>query len=144
MGGKQVELEAQAKQVADEISVVNAAVEKNTCLESKLRTAEAEVRNFVEANADHEPDPEELRNAADPDTKQVLDCVAEELALEELLVGLDELFAAHKLTIEDFLREVRDVSRRQFLCRVQRQKAAAALSSAATAAVPAAVQVAAA
>merc|ERR1712060_909598 len=69
--------------------------------------------------------------SADPDSDQALDCLAEELALEEMLVCLDELFAAQKLGLDDFLREVRDVSRRQFIVRAQRLKSATASAAAA-------------
>lgn len=70
-------------------------------------------------------DPSGLESTdTDGDEQQAFDCLAEELALDELLVSLDELLAAHKITIEDFLREVREVSRRQFLCRAQRLKSA--------------------
>lgn len=70
-------------------------------------------------------DPDELGDAVDLDDQQALDCLAEELALDEFLIALDELLGAHKITLEDFLREVRDVSRRQFLCRRQRLKSIA-------------------
>jgi len=69
----------------------------------------------------------------DADNQQALNCLAEELALGELLIGLDELLAAQKITLEDFLREVRDVSRKQFLCRAQRLKSAAVSAAAAPA-----------
>merc|ERR1712039_81377 len=62
--------------------------------------------------------------SADPDSDQALECLAEELALEEMLVCLDELFAAQKLALDDFLREVRDVARRQFIVRAERLKSA--------------------
>lgn len=70
---------------------------------------------------------------SDPDGQQVVDSLAEELALDELLVALDELLAGKKITLEDFLREVRDVGRRQFLCRAQRLKSAAVVAAAAPA-----------
>merc|ERR1712151_817964 len=72
----------------------------------------------------------------DPDSGQALESLAEELALEELLVSLDDLFAAQKVSLDDFLRKVRDVSRRQFIVRAQRLKSATA--SAASAPKPAA------
>merc|ERR1712039_951244 len=67
----------------------------------------------------------------DPDSEQALESLAEELALEELLVSLDDLFAAQKISLDDFLREVRDVSRRQFIVRAQRLKSASVAAAAA-------------
>jgi|Transcript_82442 ESCRT-I complex subunit TSG101 len=78
-------------------------------------------------------DLDDLGGTNDSDNQQALNCLAEELALGELLIGLDELLAAQKITLEDFLREVRDVSRRQFLCRAQRLKSAAVSAAAAPA-----------
>mmetsp|Transcript_5852 Transcript_5852/g.17401 ORF Transcript_5852/g.17401 Transcript_5852/m.17401 type:complete len:463 (-) Transcript_5852:116-1504(-) len=141
---KQLELEAGAKAISDEVQSVAAAAEQATEQERKLQESESELRTFVSANAGREPDPDELREELDPDTRQILDCLAEEHALEEFLVGLDELLAAHKISTEDFLREVRDVSRRQFLCRMQRQKSMKAVAAAAGVPEPAPVVVAAA
>jgi len=78
-------------------------------------------------------DLDDLGGTNDADNQQALNCLAEELALGELLIGLDELLAAQKITLEDFLREVRDVSRKQFLCRAQRLKSAAVSAAAAPA-----------
>jgi len=78
-------------------------------------------------------DLDDLGVTNDADNQQALNCLAEELALGELLIGLDELLAAQKITLEDFLREVRDVSRKQFLCRAQRLKSAAVSAAAAPA-----------
>lgn len=136
---KQRELEAAAKAAEEGLRSVKASAEKAEEQESKLRESQAEMQAFVTLNAGREADPDELREELDPDKRQVLDCLAEEHALEEFLVGLDELLQAHKISTEDFLREVRDVSRRQFLCRVQRQKSMAAIAKAAGVAAPAPV-----
>eukprot|EP00408_Alexandrium_pacificum_P045933 CAMPEP_0171267084 /NCGR_PEP_ID=MMETSP0790-20130122/58977_1 /TAXON_ID=2925 /ORGANISM="Alexandrium catenella, Strain OF101" /LENGTH=330 /DNA_ID=CAMNT_0011735811 /DNA_START=27 /DNA_END=1017 /DNA_ORIENTATION=+ len=69
----------------------------------------------------------------EPDGQQISDSLAEELALDELLVALDELLAGKKITLEDFLREVREAGRRQFMCRAQRLKSASVVAAAAPA-----------
>lgn len=91
--------------------------------ETELREIEEGLRTFIEANEGREVDADELRESLDVETQQVLDHLAEEHAHEELLPALDELLAEKKITVTDWLREVRDVSRRQFMCRVARQKA---------------------
>jgi len=107
------------------------AVEKAQGQEKDLRDMEVELRASVEAEANSEElDSDQVINSLDPDRRQVLDILAEELALEELLTALDELLSANKITSDDFMREVRDVSRRQFMCKVMRQKAAKAVASA--------------
>lgn len=127
---RKVDLEFQATKVDEELKVLKAQIETNARHEAELNSMEAELRGYVEAHAGEEPDPDKLRDHMDLETQQVLDCLAEELALEELLVAFDELLAGRKIGIDDFMREVRDVSRRQFMCRVQRQKAAAAVAAA--------------
>lgn len=126
---QRVELEAGAKKVNEAIVDLQAELERKAQQQKDLVVVETKLRAFIEANAGREPDPDDLRNSADPDTQQVLDCLAEEIALEELLMALDELLDARKISIEDFLREVRDVARRKFLCQVQRQKAAASVAA---------------
>jgi len=96
-----------------------------------LKAKEEELRKFLERQGPSGPDAAGLREAQDPDTQQVLSCLAEEHALEEFLVALDDLLAAKLIGLDAFLREVRDVSRKQFMCKTQRQKAAAAVVAAA-------------
>mmetsp|Transcript_111562 Transcript_111562/g.360086 ORF Transcript_111562/g.360086 Transcript_111562/m.360086 type:complete len:348 (+) Transcript_111562:44-1087(+) len=99
-----------------------------------LQPAVAELREQLAARRQLQAEePQGLGDEADLDGLQALECLAEELALDELLVALDELLAARRITTEDFLREVRDASRRQFLCRAQRLKSAAAAAAAAPA-----------
>lgn len=116
------ELEGKAHVVVKEAGEVRAAAEAVAAQSEKLRASEEEMRAFISANAGREVNADELREELDADKQQVLDCLAEEQALEEFLVGLDELLAAKKISLEDFLREVRDVSRRQFMCRMLRNK----------------------
>ena len=66
----------------------------------------------------------------DADSAQVLDLLAEEVSLEELLVALDELLASNKISIDDFMGEVRHVGRRAFLCKVLREKSEEAVRAA--------------
>mmetsp|Transcript_81529 Transcript_81529/g.227074 ORF Transcript_81529/g.227074 Transcript_81529/m.227074 type:complete len:375 (+) Transcript_81529:151-1275(+) len=127
---KCAELEEQVKQVDAEMEKLKAAEERNRKHEADLRDMEDEMRAFIDANDAAELDPDRLRDDLDPDSQQVLSCLSEELALEEFLVALDELLAGQKIGIDDFMREVRDTSRRQFMCKVQRKKAMDAVAAA--------------
>jgi len=124
---KKVELQAEAAKVAQEINSTLADTSKTDQNEVELQNVENELRVFTETNEGRELDVDSLRDEGTPDHRQVLDCLAEEQALEEYLVALDELHGAGKIKIDDFLREVRDVSRRRFMCKVQRLKAIEAL-----------------
>merc|ERR1712039_664606 len=125
-----VELEAGAEEVTKEMGRLTAAIEKNRREEEELRKVEADLRAFIEANDGKEPDADDLRAQADAESRLVLDRLSEELSLEEYLLALDELLAARKISLEDFMREVRDASRRQFMCKLERQKASQALGKA--------------
>lgn len=114
----------------DEIGALVVYAERGGRVEKELRAAEAALREFVARYVGHELDPDQLPGKADPDCQQVLDLLAEELALDDLLIALDELLAARKISLDVFLAEVRDVSRRQFQCRALRQKTAVAIAAA--------------
>merc|ERR1719215_724485 len=126
-----LELEAGTEEVAREIGRLTAAVERNRREEEELRKLAADVQAFVEANDGKEADADDLREQADADSRLVLDRLSEELSLEEFLFALDELLASRKISLEDFMREVRDASRRQFMCKMERQKASNAFGKAA-------------
>ncbi|CAK0805236.1 unnamed protein product, partial [Prorocentrum cordatum] len=125
--GRKAELQAAAAKVDGQIAGLRQAAADAERDAADLARAEAGLRAFLEGRGPSGPDAAGLRGAQDPDTQQVLNCLAEEHALEEFLVALDELLAAKLVSLEAFLREVRDASRRQFMCRTQRQKAAAAV-----------------
>merc|ERR1719382_2387583 len=128
---RKASLQAAAAKVGGQIEdLKRAAVDAGRDAED-LKSKEEELRKFLESQGPSGPDAVGMREAQDPDTQQVLSCLAEEHALEEFLVALDDLLAAKLITLDDFLREVRDVSRKQFMCKTQRQKAAAAVVAAA-------------
>eukprot|EP00929_Paragymnodinium_shiwhaense_P096573 TRINITY_DN5819_c0_g1_i1.p1 TRINITY_DN5819_c0_g1~~TRINITY_DN5819_c0_g1_i1.p1 ORF type:complete len:388 (+),score=83.88 TRINITY_DN5819_c0_g1_i1:120-1283(+) len=128
---EEAELKAEADKAEVELRELQAAAERHKQHEAELAALQVGLQAFIEANAGKEPDPDKLRESLDADNRQVLDCLSEELALEEMLIALDDLLAGRKIGIDDFMREVRDVSRRKFMCSVQRQKAAAAVATAA-------------
>jgi len=114
-----------------EASKLSTTVQQADRQRTDLETAEIEMQKFVQAEACRgEADPDEFLESLDPDRRQVLDCLAEELALDEMLTAFDELLAERKIAVDDFMREVRDVSRRQFMCRMMLQKAVKALDGA--------------
>lgn len=128
---KKVALQAAAAKVGGQIEDLRkAAVDAGRDAED-LKSKEEELRKFLESQGPSGPDAASMREAQDPDTQQVLGCLAEEHALEEFLVALDDLLSAKLIDLDAYLREVRDVSRKQFMCKTQRQKAAAAVVAAA-------------
>ncbi|CAJ1356127.1 unnamed protein product [Effrenium voratum] len=118
--------------VAAEETKMKDAVQQAAGQKAQLAKMELELRAFLEAEAGLEHDPDAALNSLDADRRQVLDCLSEEMALEELLTALDELLAEKKIAAADFMREVREVSRRQFLCKMMRQKAAKAVAGSET------------
>lgn len=127
---RKAELQAASSKIDEQIGSVRASAASAESDAAQLRQVEASLQSFLSQHGSDQPDPEALRESQDADTKQVLALLAEDLSLDEHLVALDELLAAKLVSLEDFLREVREVGRRQFMCRVQRQKAAAAVTAA--------------
>lgn len=131
---RKVELQTQVDKVDAEVTRLEATARESQAKESELRGIEEQLQTFVEAHAGKEPDPDKLKDDVDQDSRLVLELLSEEQALEEFLVALDDLLEARKISMDDFLREVRDASREQFKLRVQRQKAANTVRQAAAAA----------
>mmetsp|Transcript_22002 Transcript_22002/g.56303 ORF Transcript_22002/g.56303 Transcript_22002/m.56303 type:complete len:456 (+) Transcript_22002:91-1458(+) len=132
---KRRELNERLRQVEEQLDQLKA--EEARCQDQvrQLDALEPELRAFVAANEGKEAaNPDEIREQLDANSRQVLDLLAEELALDELLVAIDDLLANGKISIEDFMREVRDVSRKRFLCQVLRQKSEATLHNEASSA----------
>lgn len=127
---EQLKLKAELQQdvikVQEDIAGLETAHHRRDEVQAELRRAETSLREFVTKNGSREMNPDELRDTIDPDSRLVLDSLAEELSLDEFLQALDDLLSAHKISTDDFVREVRDVGRRQFMCKVQRSKAQAA------------------
>jgi len=123
--------------VEEQLAILKAEEARHQEQVQQVEALEAQLGAFVAANEGKEPDPDDLREDLDADSRQVLDLLAEELSLEEFLVAMDELLAARKISIDDFMREVRDVSRRRFMCQVLRQKSEAAVRRATEEAAPA-------
>ena len=125
------ELRTKAKAVEEQMERFTVESQAQERQLEQLGIMEDEVSKFVKANEGREPDCDDLRGQLDPDSAQALDLLAEELALEEFLSALDQLFFNKKISIDEFMREVRDVSRRRFMCQVQRRKREDAARSAA-------------
>eukprot|EP00930_Biecheleria_cincta_P051113 TRINITY_DN36271_c0_g1_i1.p1 TRINITY_DN36271_c0_g1~~TRINITY_DN36271_c0_g1_i1.p1 ORF type:complete len:361 (-),score=67.03 TRINITY_DN36271_c0_g1_i1:62-1144(-) len=132
------ELEKASEALEIERANLKEAVEKADRQGEELGSVAAELRTSVEAEAGREdPEPDKVMDSMDADKRQVLDCVAEEMACDELLAAFDELLGQRKISLDDFMREVRDVSRRQFMCKMIRQKATRVITDAEQAAVAA-------
>lgn len=125
------DLEKATEALGRESDKLKEAVEKANRQEEEFRNLAAELETSVEAEAGRgELDPDEVLQSLDAHKRQVLDCVAEEMACDELLSAFDELLGHKKINLDDFMREVRDVSRRQFMCKMVRQKAAKVITDA--------------
>jgi len=119
---KRTELKTQAEKLEQDLADLKLKADQQDAQAREMEATEAELTAFVQAAEGKEVEPEDLRNQLDPDSRQVLDCLAEELALDDFLIALDELLAAKKITIDDFLREAREAGRRKFMCMMQRKK----------------------
>jgi len=131
----QAKRKAELQNAADKVDQAMSALESETCeaqaKEAELQGIEAQLQTFVTAHAGQEPDPDTLKDSLDQNSSLVLELIAEEMAMEEYLAALDELLESRKVSMDDFLREVRDVSREQFKVRACRLKAASQVKTAA-------------
>lgn len=118
------ELQQKDAELSKEMLDIKEELQSCSHCELELTSMHAKLIDFVEENTNCvEPNPEAVRDQMCQASQEVLDLLAEELAIEEYLLALDELLADHKLTGDDFIHEVRNVTRRQYLCRVELQKA---------------------
>lgn len=125
------ELQQAQKKLEQEEQKLKDATQEAEKQRVELQRLDAELQEFIEAEQGRDSmDPDSLLQSMDPDRRQVLDLLSEECAYEELLTALDELLAERKIGVEDFMREVRDVSRQQFMCKMKRQKAVKAVKAA--------------
>lgn len=127
---RKADLQNAADKVEEAVAALERETKENRAKEAELQTVEAQLQPFVEAHAGVEPDPDTLKDSLDQESRLVLDLLADEMAFEEYLAALDELLESRKISMEDFLREVRDTSREQFKLRVCRTKATKMLRTA--------------
>jgi hypothetical protein len=130
---KKVDLQEHADVVAAELKSLQEKVNSNREKQQELEAMARDLQAFVEAHAGREPNPDDVADELDPESKNVLDLLSEELAIEEYLMSLDQLLEARQISMDTFLTEVREQSREQFKLKYQRQKAARAVRAAAQA-----------
>jgi len=130
---RKAELQNASDKVDEAISALENETREAQAKEAELQGIEAQLQRFVAENAGREPDPDTLKDSLDQNSSLVLELIAEEMAMEEYLAALDELLESRKVSLDDFLREVRDVSREQFKVRACRLKAASQIRGAAPA-----------
>lgn len=114
--------------LSGQVEALQRRAARNQHHETELREMEGALQVFVDQAAAKEFSVDDLKDQDDPDAQQVLDLLAEEMALEEYSVALDELLAAGKISVDDFLRESREMSRKQFICQKTRKKASETLT----------------
>jgi len=127
---RKAELQNASDKVDEAVSELDNETREVQAKEVELQGIEAQLQRFVTENAGREPDPDTLKDSLDQNTSLVLELIAEEMAMEEYLAALDELLESRKVSMDDFLREVRDVSREQFKVRACRIKAASQVRAA--------------
>ncbi|KAG5190250.1 UEV domain-containing protein [Tribonema minus] len=94
--------------------------------EKKLELDSYAVERKAAAAAHAQPDAEDLVEARDPLSRQLLSLVAENAAIEDALYYLDQGITDGRLSTDEFLREVRRLTRRQFAARALANKVVAA------------------
>merc|ERR1711957_974123 len=93
---KSVELQGGKTSVQADIEHLGKLAERNEAYKVELQSMEDALSKEIAAISEKEPDPDDLREQHRPDAQQVLDLLAEEMALDEYLQALDDLFAAKR------------------------------------------------
>lgn len=130
---EQLQVYEELQQKDDELNkqIQNMQEELQACLshESELTDIYVKLAGCIHDNP-REPDLEWVWDRMSPERQEVLNLLAEELAIEDYLVALDELLTDRKLISDDYVQELRNVTRRQYMCRVQLNKASKAVFTA--------------
>jgi len=129
---EQLEVYEELQQRDNELNkhIQNMHEELQACLSRESELTDIYVKLVGFHDNPRKPDLEWVRDRMSPERQEVLDLLAEELAIEDYLVALDELLIDRKLASADYVQEIRDVSRRQYMCRVQLHKASKAVFTA--------------
>eukprot|EP00742_Colponemidia_sp_Colp-10_P007268 GILJ01007813.1.p1 GENE.GILJ01007813.1~~GILJ01007813.1.p1 ORF type:complete len:371 (+),score=70.74 GILJ01007813.1:59-1171(+) len=107
---------------------LSALAQEKIALEDKLKqleTADVDLDAWVARHADSTPDKatvESLVETKDIYSKQLVDLVSEEAAIEDVLFHLSQALDRGCMDLDTFLKYVRELSRKQFLQRVLRNK----------------------
>jgi len=91
-------------------------------LESVISVKEAEV-NKLTKNIDEGISPDEIIQASTPLERQILKCHSEDLAISDAVYYLNSALQRDLLDVDQFLREVRKLGRKQFQLRAMIRKA---------------------
>ncbi|KAM1263280.1 hypothetical protein ACFXTH_028288 [Malus domestica] len=85
-------------------------------LEAWSRENEGKTRGSLDGDVD------DAFECIDPLSKQLLDCTASDLAIEDVVYSLDKALQDGSIAIEDYLKNVRSLSRKQFYHRATAAK----------------------
>eukprot|EP01133_Synstelium_polycarpum_P004067 gene4067-4739_t len=100
--------------------LITGVTEKNEQLEKWLKEHEKEEGDDIDIDAHSEP--------KDPLSKQLLSLVSEDATIEDALYYLDKALHSNRITLEEYLKNVRSLSREQFMIRATVRKVHAHLS----------------
>lgn len=109
--------------------------DQKSALEKHQSTASAKCEALERWSCEQEAagarvEPDDLIVANDVNSKQMVELVSESAAIEDALYYLDRALSQGAIDVETFLREVRKLARRQFLCKAHIRKVATAKASA--------------
>lgn len=121
------DLGAFAQQKRDLVAQIQVAQESVSRLDLWLaeRASEADQAAAQQHKADGSScgfDVDRVLTAMDPCSEKILELVSENTAIEDALFALDRALTHDTIDITTFLREVRKLSRKQFLCRAHTKK----------------------
>jgi ESCRT-I complex subunit TSG101 len=128
---KKADLQEHVELVKAELQSLKEKTQSNKEKLIELEAAEKDLQAFVDANVGKKLNPDAPIDELDEESRNVLELLSEELAMEEYMLSLDELLENKKIDMDTFLGEVRDVSREQFKLKYQRKKASNAVRAAA-------------
>ncbi|OMP09157.1 hypothetical protein CCACVL1_00184 [Corchorus capsularis] len=116
-GLKEMQDEKEALEQQLQIVLMNTDV-----LDSWVRDNEGKMKNLGKTNVDVD----DAFNCADVLSKQMLDCTAADLAIEDVVYSLDKAVQEGAVSFDQYLRNVRSLSREQFFHRAIAAKVRAA------------------
>lgn len=94
-----------------------------TSAKTKLKELDLQLQEFIDRydNESQVIDPDEVYGPTQPVFKQLLDAFAEENAIVDAILHTGEGLREHRISLDMFLKSVRDLSRRQFMLRALMQ-----------------------
>jgi len=113
---------AHRAEVESQITGLQAEATKIDRFFQELDETEVKVTAFLEKNAGQDFDVLEFLEPTDALSRQLLDLIAEEQGLDDLLLFLEDNLRCRRITPDEFMEKVRDTSRKIFYSKELRTK----------------------